>query len=110
MSRPKNTTMPLRVQEAMLTAHSDFYHQDVSADGVSSRPLLAVQAGQDCEEALNSASMLLGAVNEIMTALTDEGIETNAIYGLRFLIESSKALMDSTVVAVMSAKIQGGAQ
>lgn len=107
---PKNSTTPLAAQEALLTEYSDFYHQDVSADGVRSRPLLAVQAGQDCEEALNSASMLLGAVDEIMTALTDEGIETNAIYGLRFLIESGKALVDASVVAVMAAKCAGGGQ
>ncbi len=107
---PKNTTGRDRTQHQMLTTHSEFYHQSVSADGIHSRPLFAVQAGQDCEEALNSASMLLGAVDEIMTALTDEGMETNAIYGLRFLIESSKALVDSTTNAVMYAKSQGGAQ
>lgn len=106
----KNSNKPPVSQEVLLTGHSDFYHQDVSPDGVRSRPLLAVQAGQDCEEALNSASMLLGAVDEIMTVLTDEGIETNTIYGLRFLIESGKALVDASVVAVMAAKCAGGAQ
>ncbi|MBL0793684.1 DUF3077 domain-containing protein [Pseudomonas sp. B7] len=110
MTHPKNSTGHNRMQQQMLTTHSNFYHQSVSADGIHSRPLLAVQAGQDCEEALNSASMLLGAVDEIMTALTDEGMETNAIFGLRFLIESSKALVDSTTNAVMHGKSQGGAQ
>lgn len=106
----KNSKKPSVAQEVLLTTFSDFYHQDVSADGIHSRPLLAVQPGQDCEEALNSASMLLGSVEEIMTALTDEGLETNAIYGLRFLIESSRALMDSTISSVMAAKRQGGAR
>ncbi|WP_411390718.1 DUF3077 domain-containing protein [Pseudomonas sp. MPB23] len=107
---PKNSTTQSVVQEALLTTHSDFYHQDVSAEGNHSRPMLAVQPGQDCEDALNSASMLLGSVEEIMTALIDEGLETNAIYGLRFLIESSRALMDSTIGSVIAAKRQGGAQ
>lgn len=107
---PKNSNKPPVVQEALLTAYSDFYHLSVSADGLRSRPLLVVQAGEDIEEALNSASMLLGAVDEIMTRLTDGGIETNAVFGLRFLIESSKALMDSTTTAVLAAKSQGGTQ
>ncbi|ONH52784.1 hypothetical protein BLL36_18080 [Pseudomonas cedrina subsp. cedrina] len=110
MSRPKNSNKPTLAQESLLTGHSDFYYQNVSADGVRSHPLLAVRGGEDIETALNSASMLLGAVDEIMTSLTDDGIETNTIYGLRFLIESSKALMDSTTGAVMRAKIQGGGQ
>lgn len=106
----KNTTAPPLAQHQMLTSASDFFHQNISADGIRTRPLFSVQAGQDCEEAINQASMLLGSVDEIMTLLTDEGIETNAIYGLRFLVESSKALMDASVVAVMTAKSQGGAQ
>lgn len=107
---PKNSNKQPVAQEALLTGHSDFYFQEISAEGVRSRPLLVVQAGEDVETALNSASMLLGAVDEIMTSLTDDGIQTDTIYGLRFLIESSKALMDSTTVAVMRAKIQGGGQ
>ncbi|MBX7274591.1 DUF3077 domain-containing protein [Pseudomonas sp. ERGC3:05] len=107
---PKNSNKQPAAQEALLTACSNFHHLNVSADGVCSRPLLAVQAGEDIEEALNSASMLLGAVGEIMTRLTDGGIETSAIFGLRFLIESSKALLDSTTNAVLKAKSQGGSQ
>lgn len=107
---PKNSNKQPTAQEALLTQHSDFYFQEVSTEGVSSRPLLFVRAGEDIETALNSASMLLGAVGQIMTSLTDDGIQTDTIYGLRFLIESSKALMDSTTVAVMRAKIQGGGQ
>lgn len=107
---PENSNKKPTAQEALLTQHSDFYFQEFSAEGVGSRPLLFVQAGEDIETALNSSSMLLGAVEEIMRCLTDDGIETNTIYGLRFLIESSKALMDSTTLAVMRAKSQGGAQ
>lgn len=110
MSRPENTTGSLPAQHPMRTASVYFYHQDIDADGVNSQPLLAVQPGQDCEKAINQASMLLGSVSEIMTLLTDDGMETNTIFGLRFLVESSMALMESTVTAVMEAKSQAGAQ
>ena len=101
---PKNTTGHNWMQHKMLTTLTDYYHQDISADGVHSEPLLAVQSGQDCEKAINQAAMLLGSANEIMTLLTNQGMETNTIFGLRFLIESSMALMESTMSAVMEAK------
>lgn len=109
MSRLENNTGSSLVQHQMLTTEVDFYHQDFSADGSKSESLFAVQAGCDGEKAINQASMLVGSVNEIMTLLTDDGMETNTIFGLRFLLESSMALMESTVMAVTEAKSQGGA-
>lgn len=110
MSHPKNSITGNLVQVELLTSRSDFYFKNIEASGIRTQPLLSVQAGQDCEEALNTASMLLGSVDEIMTAFTDEGLETNSIFGLRFLVEASKALIDSSMVAVMTAKREGGAQ
>lgn len=105
--RPEITTGSLPAQHQMSTTESDFFYQNVNTDGMRTQPLLSVQAGQDCEAAINQASMLLGSAEEIMTLLTDEGIETNTIYGLRFLIEASKALMDASITAVMTAKNKG---
>ncbi len=108
--KSETTTGPVPAQHLMSTSVNGFFHQDVNADGVRTRPLLCVQAGQDCEAAMNQASMLLGSADEIMTLLTEEGIETNTIYGLRFLIETSKALMESSITAVLAAKKQGAAR
>lgn len=94
-------------QEALLTDATAFHelsHRDYESS------LLEVRRGMPAKEALNLSSMLMGSAMEIMTSLTDEGMTTNHIYGVRFLIEASAALVDASVGPVEYGNRQGGTQ
>lgn len=54
--------------------------------------------------------MLLGSTLEILTRLTESGMSTNEIFGIRFLVESSAALVDACSRGVEFGNRQGGAQ
>ena len=103
----KNSNKPSVAQEPLLTDASAF-HQLSSGDYESS--LLEVRSGMPAKEALNLSSMLMGSALEIMESLTDEGMTTNHIYGVRFLIEASAALVDATTGPVEFGNRQGGVQ
>ncbi|WP_152690454.1 hypothetical protein [Pseudomonas fluorescens] len=60
-------------------------------------------------DALFLASTLAGSALEIMTRLTDGGMGTNEVFGVRFLIESSVALIDASAHGVEFGNRQGGA-
>lgn len=107
MSHPKNTTGSPVAQEVLLTDATAF-HEISHRDYESS--LLEVRRGKPAKEALNLSSMLMGAALEIMASLTDEGMTTCQIYGVRFLIETSAALVDASVGPVEFGNRQGGAQ
>ncbi|ANF84614.1 hypothetical protein A7J50_1175 [Pseudomonas antarctica] len=107
MTHPKNSNKPTVVQEALLTDGTPFHelsHREYESS------LLEVRCGKPAKEALNLSSMLMGSALEIMASLTDEGMTTNHIYGVRFLIEASAALVDASVGPVEYGNRQGGAQ
>ena len=103
---PKNSNKPSAVQEPLLTDAMAF-HELSSRDYESS--LLEVRRGAPAKDALNTSSMLMGSALDIMTSLIDEGMTTNQIYGVRFLIEASAALVDASVGPVEFGNRQGGA-
>ncbi|WP_443696675.1 DUF3077 domain-containing protein [Pseudomonas sp.] len=103
----KNSNKPPVVQEALLTDATPF-HELSHGDYESS--LFEVRRGMPAKEALNLSSMLMGSDLEIMTHLTDDGMTTNEVYGVRFLIEASAALVDASVGPVEYGNRQGGAQ
>ena len=107
MSHPKNSNKPAVAQEPLLTDAMAF-HELSCGDYESS--LLEVRRGAPGKDALNLSSMLMGSALEIMTSLTDEGMTTNQIYGVRFLIEASAALVDATTGPVEFGNRQGGVQ
>ena len=103
----KNSNKQSVAQEALLTEATAFH--ELSHRGYESS-LLEVRRGMPAKEALNLSSMLMGSALEIMTHLADDGMTTNQIYGVRFLIEASAALVDASVGPVEHGNRQGGAQ
>lgn len=71
--------------------------------------LIQVCAGKPVTDALFLASTLAGSALEIMARLTDGGMGTNEVFGVRFLIESSVALIDASAYGVEFGNRQGGA-
>ncbi|USW94986.1 hypothetical protein NHF39_28150 [Pseudomonas proteolytica] len=107
MTHPKNSNKPSVAQEVLLTDAMPVFLLDV---GTPESGLLQVCPGKPAAEALNLSSMLLGSALEILTSLTDRGMSTNEIFGIRFLVESSAALVDASTHSVELGNRQGGAQ
>ncbi|NNA76730.1 hypothetical protein HBO13_29285 [Pseudomonas lactis] len=107
MSHPKNSTTPTAVQPQSLTEAMPIHLLD--ADSPKSG-LLQVCGGKPTSEALFLASTLMGSALEIMNRLTDGGMGTNETFGVRFLIESSAALVDASAQGIEFGDIQGGTQ
>jgi len=105
--QPKNSNNQPVAQEALLTDATAFHEL---SHGEYESCLLKVRRGMPATEALNLSSMLMGSALEIMTHLIDDGMTTNQIYGVRFLIEASAALVDASVAPVEHGNRQGGAQ
>lgn len=107
MSHQKNSNNQPVAQEALITGAMPIFLLDV---GSPDSALLQVCPGKPAAEALNLSSMLLGSSLEILTSLTERGMSTNEIFGVRFLVEASAALIDASVHGVDFGKRQGGAQ
>lgn len=103
----KNSNKPPVAQEALLTDAFPFYQL---SDGDDESSLLQVRPGLEAKDALNTASMLACSAVDIMTRLTELGMTTNEVYGIRFLVEASAALIDASLHAVEFGNRQGGAQ
>jgi hypothetical protein len=103
----KNSNKPSVTQEAPLTDAMPIFLLDV---GNPESGLIQVCAGKPASEAMDAASMLLGSALEILTRLTESGMSTNEIFGVRFLVESSAALIDASAQSVEFGNRQGGAQ
>lgn len=104
---PKNSNKQSVAQEALLTDAMPIFLLDV---GSPESGLLQVCPGKPAAEAMNLASMLLGSTLEILTRLTESGMSTSEIFGIRFLVEASAALVDASTRSVELGKRQGGAQ
>lgn len=107
MSHPKNTTMPLVAQEALLTQAMPIFLTDV---GNPESSLLQVCPGKPASEALFLASTLMNSTRGILERLTEGGMGVNEIFAVRFLVESSTALVDASLHSVEFGNRQGGAQ
>lgn len=104
---PKNSTTHTVAQEPLLTDASSFY---LAGDDDPDSSLLQVCAGKSVGAALNCSSMLMNSALEILERLTEHGMGTNEIYGIRFLVESSAALVNASVRSAEFGNRQGGAQ
>ncbi|WP_039967728.1 hypothetical protein [Pseudomonas chlororaphis] len=104
--RTKSSTTPSAAQEALLTEATPFHQLNA---GYTDSSLLQVLPGQGAKEALELSSMLASSALEIMVRLTDGGMTANEIYGIRFLVQASAALVDASVRAVEFGNRQGGA-
>lgn len=103
----KNSNKQPVAQEALLTDAMPIFLLDV---GNPESGLIQVCAGKPAAEAMDAASMLLGSALEILTRLTESGMSTNEIFGVRFLVGSSAALIDASAQSVEFGNRQGGAQ
>lgn len=107
MSHPKNSTTPPLAQEALLTQAMPLFLTDV--DNQESG-ILQVCPDKPASEALNLAAMLMNSTREILGCLTDSGMGANEIFAVRFLVESSAALVEASLNSVEFGNCQGGAQ
>jgi len=104
---PKNSTTPEKAQEILLTSRSSFHTFDSSDKSLG---LLEVRPGMPVSEALSSSSNLLIAATSILDRLLEGGMDGNEIYGVRFLVDSAKAFVDSGTRSIEFGNSQGGAQ
>lgn len=88
---------PSARQQTLLTTATTLFQLSV---GDPESGLLQVCSGKPAHEALDCASMLMHASIDLMVRLTDHGMNTNEIYGIRFLLESSAALVDASARSV----------
>ncbi|MHC8348677.1 DUF3077 domain-containing protein [Pseudomonas sp. RT4P38] len=102
---PKNSITPLKLQEVLLTTRSSFHTFDSTDKSIG---LLEVRPGMPVSEALSSSSNLLVAATSILDRLLEDGMDANEIYGIRFLIDSAKAFVDSGTLGVEFGNLQGG--
>lgn len=101
----KNSNKPSEAQEVPLTSAMPIYLLDV---GSPESGLLQVCADRTASEALCLASMLMTSTREILERLTEGGMGTNEIFGIRFLVESSAALVDASAQSIEFGNRQGG--
>lgn len=106
MTHPKNSTTPPGAQPPALTEAMPIHLLDVDHPDSG---LIQVCASKPVSDALSLASTLMGSALEIMARLTDGGMGTNEVFGVRFLIESSVALVDASTQSVEFGSSQGGA-
>lgn len=102
---PKNSTTQHAAQEPLLTEAFPFHQLSCGNDESS---LLQVRPGLEAKEALNLASMLACSAVDIMTSLTEYGMTTNEVYGIRFLVQATAALVGASTHAVEFGNRQGG--
>lgn len=107
MSQTKNTIAPPKVQQPLLTEETPF--SQLSA-GVPESGLLMVASGKPSAAALNHASMLMAASIDFLARLSDGDANANELYGIRFLVETSAALVEASVLSVEFGSSQGGGQ
>ena len=103
--QPKNSTALPGAQEILLTSRAPFHSFD-STD--KSLGLLQVCSGMPVSEALSSSSNLLAAATSFLDRFLEEGMDANEIYGIRFLVDAAKALVDAGVLSVEFGNRQGG--
>lgn len=100
------TTSHEKTYELLLTTTCFFHHFQYSPE---QKFLMQVLPGAPVIEALNSANCLLAAAVDLCDRMM-ENSNPNEIYGLRFLVEASKALVSAAVYSVEFGNRQGGAQ
>jgi hypothetical protein len=96
MTSTKNAA-PSQARPPLLTDAIPFFQLCI---GDPESGLLQVCSGKPAHEALDCASLLMHASIDLMVRLTDHGMSTNEIYGIRFLLESSAALVDASARSV----------
>jgi hypothetical protein len=102
---PKNSTALLKAQEILLTSRAPFHSFDSTDESLG---LIEVRPGMPISEAFSSSSNLLAAATSFLDRFLEEGMDANEIYGIRFLVDSAKALVDSGVLSVEFGNRQGG--
>lgn len=100
-------TATQKAQEPLLTTASPFHNFQYFPE---SRYLLQVLPEAPAIDALNSSSCLLAAATSFCDRLMDEDAHANEMYGLRFILEASRALVISATRSVEFGNRQGGAQ
>ncbi|QJI30091.1 DUF3077 domain-containing protein [Pseudomonas sp. ADAK18] len=93
-------------EQLLTTAHS-FHNFEYRPEN---KYLLQVLPGNPAIEALNSSSCLLASVTSFLDRLIDGDTDANEIYAVRFMVEATKALIDSTTKSVEFGNLHGGAQ
>lgn len=96
-----------KAHEQLLTTASPFHNFQYLPE---SRYLLQVLAGAPAIDALNSSSCLLAAATSFCNRLMDEDAHADEIYGLRFMLEASRAFVISATRSVEFSNRLGGAQ
>lgn len=103
----KDSTISQETREQLLTTAQPFYF----FSGVPPKKyLLQVQPGMPVIDALNTSSCLLGSAESLLTHLMDGEMGSYETYAIRFLVEASKALLDSAIHDVEFGNHRAGAQ
>lgn len=102
----KDSTDSLETREQLLTTAQPFH---IYSRAPQRKYLLQVQPGTPVIDALNTSSCLLGSAERLLDHLIDSELGAYEIYAIRFLVETSKALLDSATHDVEFGN-RGGAQ
>ncbi|QLG94213.1 DUF3077 domain-containing protein [Pseudomonas yamanorum] len=94
-------------REQLLTTARSFHHFEYRPE---KKYLLQVLPGNPAIEALNSSSCLLASVTRFLARLIDGDTDANEIYAVLFMVETTKALIDSATTSVEFGNRPGGAQ
>lgn len=96
-----------KAQEPLLTTASPFHNFQYFPE---SRYLLQVLPEVPAIDALNTSGCLLAAATSFCDRLMEEDAHANEMYGLRFILEASRALVTSATRSVEFGNRQGGAK
>lgn len=108
---PKNSTTKVSAQH--LLCPLDAYTVNKTPFwGPPDRPMFEVCLNVQTGTALKEASSLMAGALEILEVFgdTDTGLDGNTCFAMRFLLESSKALLDAGTYGVEFKRVQGGDQ
>lgn len=87
----------------LLTNSSEFHF-------VGERPFFTVSAGIPVADALREASCFLAAGEAILTKALDGGLSVDEVFGIKLLMATAKALVDSSTAPIQFGNRQGGAK
>lgn len=91
----------------MLTTASSFHNFQYFPE---SKHLLQVLPGAPVIDALNTSCCLLAAATDVCDRLMDEDASANVIYALRFMVETSRALVNAATASVEFGNRRGDQQ
>ena len=108
---PKNSTTPYTAQHPLCPLDA-FTVNKTPFWGPPDNPIFEVCLNVQTGTALKEASSLMAGALHILEVFgdTEIGLDGNSCFAMRFLLESSKALLDAGTYGVEFQRVQGGDQ